>query len=94
MIDEPTTTERVPATPVSVRVRQDDAVVRQHDGSVRVTMLLCRSEVACALGLDESSVSNLHRLRRLTGRLVGKSLRWRPVDLHKFVEGLDLEGKR
>ncbi len=46
-------------------------------------------ETAAVLGVTPDAIRNLHRVSRLQGVLIGRSLRWRPADVRAFVEGLE-----
>lgn len=54
-------------------------------------LLRTRGQVAELLGVPESSVSYLHRMRRLKAVRVGKELRWKPESVREFVDSLDSE---
>ncbi len=54
--------------------------------------LLTAPEVGYLLGCDEAAVKYLHRLRQLPGVKVGKTLRWKPEAVQRYVDGLEPEG--
>ena len=54
-------------------------------------LLLDRDQVASILGVDCSTVDNLHRLRRLRAVRVGRQNRWKPQAVRDFVETLEPE---
>ncbi len=56
--------------------------------AISVPLLMTKDEVATALQVPPDTVTHLHRDGQLRGVMVGKHLRWRPEDVHAFVQGL------
>ena len=54
-------------------------------------ILLSKEQVSELLQVETKTVDHLHRIGRLQGVKVGKELRWRPVWVLEFVEGLRQE---
>ena len=54
-------------------------------------LLLDRGQVSKVLGIPAGSVAFLHRMKRLQGVRVGKFLKWRPVDIQRFIDELKPE---
>ena len=46
------------------------------------------SSVDTPVNVDAATIDNLHRFKRLRGCKVGKSLRWKPSDVTRFVTEL------
>ena len=59
-----------------------DAAVEQH----LVPLVLTASQVGELLQVSKDCVLNLHRCRQLTAIKVGRSLRFRRVDVQKFID--------
>ena len=57
-------------------------------------LLLTREDVAAVLQVPWPTIDNLHRTKRLPGQKVGKHLRWRPQDVHAFVDNLGRSSER
>ena len=55
---------------------------------IATPLLMTRDEVATALQVPADTVTHLHRDGQLCGVRIGKHLRWRPEDVHAFVQGL------
>ena len=54
-------------------------------------LLLTREQVAAVLGVPESTVDYLHRVRTLRAVKVGKHLAWKPEAVRQYVESLEPE---
>ncbi|UCE61276.1 MAG: helix-turn-helix domain-containing protein [Phycisphaerales bacterium] len=54
-------------------------------------LLLSREQVAALLGVPESSVDYLHRVKQLRAVKVGKMNRWKPAAVREFVDRLEAE---
>lgn len=53
--------------------------------------LLSQLQVSQLLGIEEQTVGTLHRVGKLRGVCVGKSLRWKPGWVQVYVDGLEQE---
>lgn len=51
-------------------------------------LLLTREQVAELLAVPVDTVSNLHRMKLLRGIKIGKHLRWKPITIQNYVDGL------
>ncbi|UCE62054.1 MAG: helix-turn-helix domain-containing protein [Phycisphaerales bacterium] len=71
------------ATPLPVSADTTDALMRR--------LLLTREQVAELLGVPESSVDYMHRVKRLRAVRVGGHNRWKPAALKDFVDQLEPE---
>ena len=56
-----------------------------------VKLLLTREEVSQLLVVPPDTITNLHRVRLLSGVKVGKHLRWKPDAVRQYVESLGPE---
>ena len=54
-------------------------------------LLLTREEVSQLLVVPPDTITNLHRIRLLSGVKVGKHLRWKPEAVRQYVESLGPE---
>lgn len=54
--------------------------------------LLTCEQVAQSLQVSAWTIKNLYRCRRLPGMIVSRKLRFRPVDVDRFIERLASEG--
>ena len=63
-----------------------------NNGNAAILMeqlLLDKNQTAAVLNVPPATIENLHRARLLRGCLVGKHLRWRPSDIHRYVDSLE-----
>ena len=68
---------------------RESVVVTTSTGELLSKLLLSKLEVCHLLGdISPKTVDYLHRMRKLRGVLVGKSLRWKPETVRQYVEGL------
>ena len=49
-------------------------------------------QTANVLSVTSDVIKNLHRVGQLRGVKIGRSLRWRPEDVRKFVDNLGMNG--